>query len=72
MTTNETTTTIREAAIDLAIEHWDQLADVLAWMDVNPAQVDIDDLSIGYDAQGLAELRDAYAADTARIEEERS
>jgi hypothetical protein len=72
MSTNLTTTTIREAATGLATEYDHQLTDVLAWMDINPAQVDIDDQSIGCDAQGLEELRAAYSADHARIESERS
>ena len=72
MTTNEPTISIREAANNLAAEFGGQQYEILAWMDVNPANTNIDDVTIGFDAQGYAEMWDQYAADHARIEEEQS
>ena len=72
MSTNEPTISIREAADNLATEYGHQQYEILAWMDVNPTTVDINDVTIGFDAQGYAEMWDQYAADHERIEEERS
>ena len=72
MDTNEPTISIREAADNLAAEYGHQVYEILAWMDVNPANVDIDDVTICFDAQGYTEMWDQYAADHARIEDEQA
>jgi len=64
----ETIITIRQAAESIAAAYGHQVCDVITWMDINPAWGDVQ--SFGYDAQGLEELYDAYAADMGRITDE--
>ena len=73
MSTNEPTISIREAADNLAAEYGHQQYEILAWMDATfVTDEDLDDVTIGFDAQGYAEMWDQYAADHCRIELERS
>lgn len=59
--TNQTIMTINETATSIAVKFGHQVCDVLAWMDVNPTRIDINDLSAGYDAQGYDEMHNEYA-----------